>query len=470
MTQLLNDIRYWANIEPTRAALALEDGFFSYQQFNDLIQRARSLLAARLGDRKSGIISIHMEHLARSWVWTIAARSLGFDTLNADARTSDHQPVAFLTDIEGLDVGGTPISCVHIGPSVSVEGLQSSDFLADPELVAAGSHLLLSSGTTGIPKIVPFDENQHLVAAIEQTTTLEYHRESVVFGWVFPLHTAVGYRSPVATWGVGGCVVLHRSPKTAFNTFAVTSAILTPGLIEDLVNDFVGMRRRDEMRLIATGGPIGWSLAEKTKRLVTDDLWGMYGSTEVGAACMTPIGSEEDTFLYRPVENCEIRILDEDRIDQPLSEQGNIWVRKQNGADRYLGDQFSTDAFFCDGWFKTGDLGRLREDGRLEILGRANDVLIIRGDKQPSGPTERKVAEALGRSVCIFSDYRAGDLGNLVVVIEGDTALDKSELSQIEEIVATLGVPHRVTSQDVFPRNGMGKVMRSMLISEAHLF
>lgn len=469
MTKLLNDIRHWASVDPERAALALEDGYFSYQQFSDLIHRARALLYARLGDQQ-GIVSVRVEHLARAWVWTIAARSLGFDTINADVRALEPPPVAFITDIEGLEANGGKNSCIHIGPDISIGELQQSAGLADPHRVAAGSHLLLSSGTTGTPKIVALTESLHLHAAIEQHQSLGYDKDSVVFGWVFPLQTAVGYRSPVEAWGAGGCVVLHKDPKIAFSKFAMTAAILTPGLLQDLVNDVEGLLRRDGMRLLVTGGPVGWSLAEKAKSLVTDDLWGMYGSTEVGAACMTPIGFEEDTYRYRPIETCEIRILDESGLDRPLSAPGSVWIRAQNGARSYFGDQAVTDAFFKDGWFKTGDLGLLLEDGRLEILGRANDVLVIRGDKKPSGPIEREIGEALGRSVCVFSDYRAGALGDLIVVIESGLPVDDSQRIQVETILAKLRMPWRMTSHAVFPRNGMGKVVRSQLISEAHLF
>lgn len=469
MTKLLNDIRHWARVDPARSALALEDGYFSYRQFSDLIQQARAMLYAKLGDRQ-GIVSFRVEHLARAWVWTIAARSLGFDTVNADVRTLEPPPVAFITDIEGLEANGGKNSCIHIGPDVSIRGLQQASGLADPQRVGEGSHLLLSSGTTGTPKIVAFTESQHLQAATEQVHTLAHHRDSVVFGWVFGLQTAAGYRSPVAAWGVGACVVLHKDPKTAFSSFALTTAILTPGLLQELVNDAEGLRRRDDMRLSVTGGPVGWSLAEKAKSLVTEDLWALYGSTEVGSACMTPLRSEEDTFCYRPIETCEIRILDEYGLDRPLSDPGSVWIRAQNGARAYYGDQAVSEAFFKDGWFKTGDLGLLREDGRLEILGRANDVLVIRGDKKPSGPIEREIGEALRRSVCVFSDYRAGTVGDLIVVVESGQPVDDSERIQVETILAKLRMPCRVTSHAVFPRNAMGKVMRSQLISEAHLF
>lgn len=469
MTQLLKDIRHWTSVDPTRAAVALADGFFTYQQFSDLIQQARALLHAHLGDTRSGIVSIRIEHLARAWIWTIAARSLGFDTLNADVRTMEPPPVAFITDLDGLDSSGGRGSCVYIGPDVLIGGLQRPSDLADPERVAAGSHLLLSSGTTGTPKIVEMTERQHLQSAIEQRHTLDHHRDSVVFGWVFPLQTAVGYRSPVTAWGVGACVVLHGSPKLAFGNFALTSAILTPGLLQELVNDAEGLPRRDDIRLLVTGGPVGWGLAQRARELVSADLSTMYGSTELGAVCMTPLRSEEDTFLYRPLETCQIRILDEDGLEQPRLTQGSVWVLAPNGAQAYFGDQAVTEAFFDNGWFKTGDLGLLRDDGRLEILGRANDVLVIRGDKQPSGPVERRISEALGRNVCVFSDYRSSAVGDLVVVLEGGPPTASDQLG-VEQAIANIGMPFRVTSHPVFARNGMGKVMRSALISEAGLF
>lgn len=468
MTQILKDIRHWSRVDPSWPALDLDEGVISYELFEKLIQQARALLHLELPSRTSGIVAVHVQNIARSWIWTIAARSLGFDTVNADVRAFEPDLVAYITDVEGPPAGlGL---AVHIGPEIVTTRLRETTQLDDPECMLAGRHLLLSSGTTGVPKIVPLDEGHHHQAAIDQKATLGYDRDSIVYGWIFPLHTAVGYRSPVMTWGVGGTVAFSPTPQKVFGRLAVTSAILTPGLLQDLVAIADHIPRSDGIRLIITGGPLGWSLAEQTKRTITTNLWSMYGSTEVGAACMTPIEVEEDTYLYRCVEDRELKILNEDGLEEAPGKSGNVWIRIDNGADFYLGDEVSTNAFFQDGWFKTGDLGLLRDDGRLEILGRANDVLIIRGDKQPSGLIERQIAEALGRNVCVFSDYRSDAVGDLIVVLEGSAPASPSETAQVGEVVAKLGVPYRVTTHDVFPRNGMGKVKRSDLISEAHLF
>ncbi len=471
MTRVLRDIRHWAAFDPDKPALVLDDGYFSYRQFSDLIQQARALLVGQLGDGGRGIISIHMQHLARAWVWTIAARSLGFDAINADVRSLDPPPVAFITDFEETQVAEDAVQgCKLIGPSVSVAGLFFSKVLPDPGLEATGNQLLLSSGTTGRPKIVLFDEQHHNQAALEQHDVLGYNRNSIVYCWVFPLHTAVGYRSPVMTWGEGGTVILGASPQAAFRRFPVTSAILTPGVLHDILADPQGFQGSGDFRLIVTGGPIGWSLAARAKAASTEDLWSMYGSTEVGAACMTKIEAEPDTYRYKPVDASRIKILSDEGEDLPAGLAGNIWIQVHNGTDFYVGDPTTSQSFFRDGWFKTGDLGSLGRDGRLEILGRSNDVLIIRGDKQPSGPLERQITEALGRNTCVFSSYRSDAVGELIVVLEGSTQVDPSDVALVEEVVAELGMPYRVTTHDVFPRNGMGKVIRSNLITDAHLF
>ncbi len=185
---------------------------------------------------------------------------------------------------------------------------------------------------------------------------------------------------------------------------------------------------------------------------------------------MTKIEAEPDTYRYTPIDPLRIKVLSDDGEDLPAGLSGNIWVQVHNGSDLYVGDPTSSQSFFEDGWFKTGDLGALALDGRLEILGRSNDVLLIRGDKRPSGAVERQITEALGRNVCVFSNYRSDAVGELVVVLEGSLQACPSDLASVEEVVAKPGVPYRVTSHDVFPRNDMGKVMRSNLIRDAHLF
>lgn len=93
-----------------------------------------------------------------------------------------------------------------------------------------------------------------------------------------------------------------------------------------------GFEGSGDFRLIVTGGPIGWTLAAEAKAIVTEDLWSMYGSTEVGAACMTKIEAEPDTYRYTLIDPLRIKVLSDDGEDLPAGLPGNIWVQVHNGS------------------------------------------------------------------------------------------------------------------------------------------
>src|SRR5581483_12286517 len=76
----------------------------------------------------------------------------------------------------------------------------------------------------------------------------------------------------------------------------------------------------------------------------------------------------------------EVRIVDEDGRDLPAGEVGEIWVKGPTVVRGYLNDDEATAASFTDGWFHTGDLGLLDEDGFLFVVDRLKDVVIRGGE------------------------------------------------------------------------------------------
>ena len=171
---------------------------------------------------------------------------------------------------------------------------------------------------------------------------------------------------------------------------------------------------------------------------------------------------------------------------------GEVGVIELGGptlATGYLGDAPATAAAFrtdADGsrWFRTSDLGRLRPDGTLQVLGRADDVVVTGGVNVAPAPVEALVGELLGGEACVVGVPDA-EWGQALVAVVALRAAARSSLAPVDDDVLArvrsaattrLGAPsapRRVYRTAALPLRGPGKVDRSGVVAlvrehEAH--
>jgi o-succinylbenzoate---CoA ligase len=163
-------------------------------------------------------------------------------------------------------------------------------------------------------------------------------------------------------------------------------------------------------------------------------------------------------------------------------EPGAVGVVELGGptlATGYLGGDDATAAAFRtddDGarWFRTSDLGRLHPDGRLEVLGRADDVVVTGGVNVAPAPVEALVGELCGGEACVVGvpDPEWGQA--VVAVVTGPAssaldAVDDAELARVRSVATTrLGAPsapRRVYRTAALPLRGPGKVDRNGVVA-----
>jgi o-succinylbenzoate---CoA ligase len=159
------------------------------------------------------------------------------------------------------------------------------------------------------------------------------------------------------------------------------------------------------------------------------------------------------------------RPLDGVRVE--LEADGRIRIGGPTLADGYLDDPELTAAAFVDGWFRTGDLGRWRGDSRLEVLGRADDVIVTGGEKVPPAAVERVLTAQDGvAAACVVGvpDSEWGQVVAAAVVPDGAVPpgpLDPAFAERLQAAVrAALGraaVPRVLRAVPAIPLHGIGK-------------
>lgn len=167
-------------------------------------------------------------------------------------------------------------------------------------------------------------------------------------------------------------------------------------------------------------------------------------------------------------EGVEVRIVDDDGVDLPLGEEGEIWSR---GPDLFLGyvdASLDDEAFAEGGWFKTGDIGKLDADGNLAITDRKKDVIIRGGETLSSREIEDHVAAMKGVAEVAavgMADERMGERICAFLRLSGDARIDIADIDAHfrERGVARFKTPEKVVIVDDFPRTASGKVQKNLL-------
>jgi fatty-acyl-CoA synthase len=197
-----------------------------------------------------------------------------------------------------------------------------------------------------------------------------------------------------------------------------------------------------------------------------DVVYSHYNATEAGMiAIATPTDLRAaPRSTGRPVPGCELRILDENGTELPVGEVGEIAVRSGTLFEGYTHGGSKEER---DGFMLTGDIGRLDEDGRLTVEGRADDMIVSGGENVYPAEVEGVLAthpEVLEAAVIGVDDEEFGQRLAAFVVLAQHSTLDEKQLrTHVKNSLANYKVPRSVMILDELPRNATGKVMKREL-------
>jgi long-chain acyl-CoA synthetase len=194
----------------------------------------------------------------------------------------------------------------------------------------------------------------------------------------------------------------------------------------------------------------------------------LYGCTEAGCVTVNmdgdPVATAES--VGPPLEGVELRIVDEAGAPVEEGRIGDVLIRSVAMTPGYAGEAENAEAF-TDGWFHSGDRGRIDAAGRLVLTGRVKRLIDVHGDKVDPVEVEDvlavhpKVAEVVVLGVS--SDVPGEETVKAVVVPAGD-AQERELIRYCRERLADYKVPSRVEFREEIPTGPGGKVLRSALL------
>ncbi|RVW07527.1 long-chain fatty acid--CoA ligase [Prescottella agglutinans] len=459
----------YAELEAASAALALElraRGVRSGDRVAMMLPNVPMFAIAYYAILRCGAIVVPMNPLLKP---REVAHQLADSTaalLLAWHEAVEATPGAALADVECLTVH--PDSLVNRVPVPDGEGGVA---LREPSDTAV---ILYTSGTTGKPKGAELSHRNLMCnQQVTSTTLLKLTEDDVVFGGL-PLFHAFGQTVTLTS------AIAHGARLTLLPRFDATDALQV--LTRDRVTVFVAVPTMyaallahpdraeydlSALRLCVSGGaalPVE-TLHAFEKQFDTTILegWGLSETSPV--ACFNhPDAPRKAGSIGTPIDGVRMRVLADDGQELGIGQVGELAVRGPNVMKGYWRQPAATAEVLSDGWFRTGDLGRIDSDGYYWIMDRKKDLIIRGGFNIYPREIEEVLYEhpdvEMAAVIGIPAPALGEEIGAAVVLRSGSRATPEELRIFVRERVAPYKYPRHVWLVDELSKGATGKILK----------
>ncbi len=343
-------------------------------------------------------------------------------------------------------------------------------------------HLIYTSGTTGRPKGVMRSHRGDIAVAQLMATELGLIVSDRLQLMMPVFHVGARFLQLGAHLR-GARVVLHREfkPEEIVATMVrerVTMTHMAPTMVQAVLNA-PGIEEADLSSLHTicySAAPMPVPLLRRGLRLLGPVFLQLYGMTEGGGTTLhkrqhKPDGSPEDIkrlgSIGQAAPNVDVKIVDDEGRELPAGQPGEILTRTASCMVGYWNNSAATLAALRDGWYHTGDLGYLDDQGFLYLVDRKKDMIISGGENIYS----REVEEALATHPAIHDvavigvkDEYWGETVRAIVVLSAGQTVGESELiDHCRTQIASYKKPKSVIFVEDLPRLPSGKINKVVL-------
>jgi acyl-CoA synthetase (AMP-forming)/AMP-acid ligase II/uncharacterized membrane protein len=338
-----------------------------------------------------------------------------------------------------------------------------------------GRATILTSGTTGTPKGASRANPQSIDPAVSLLSKIPI-RAGMVSHIAAPLFHSWGFAHFTLGLILGTTYVLRRKfdPEACLAEVArhrCDVLVVVPVMMQRIMELPEETRQKYDFSSLkvvaASGSALPGDLAMRWMDSFGDNLYNLYGSTEVAwASIATPADLRAAPGTAgKPPRGTVVRLLDENGVEVGPGETGRIFVGNELLFEGYTGGG-SKDVI--DGLMATGDVGRFDEAGRLFVEGRDDEMIVSGGENVFPQEVEDLLSrhEAVAEVAAVGVDDK--DFGKrlraFVVLEEGREASEDELKDYVKRNLARYKVPREVVFLDELPRNITGKVLKRELV------
>ncbi|MFJ2771006.1 type I polyketide synthase [Streptomyces sp. NPDC087300] len=391
--------------------------------------------------------------------------------------------------VTGSGAGPAPDDARLFERAASGEGTTGQEIASAAQIDLLGlddpAWMLYTSGTTHRPKGVLSTQRAALWSVAACYAPLFGLSPGDRLLWPLPLFhsfshslailgvTAVGASARIAGEGLpsGG---LRQELLTADEALGGPFTMLggVPATYHRLVESAGAAPRALRMCVVA-GAPSGSALRAAVEADLGAPLLDVYGSTETCGVITAnrPGDTSVDGSCGPPVPGIDVRVVDPDSLgDVADGAEGEVWVRGPSLMSAYYEQPEATADALRDGWYRTGDLGRLVEHGHLRLTGRLSELIIRGGENIHPDEIEQVLTQCAGVSDAVVVGLPHDVLGEVPVacVVPGPDGFDaRRVLAECRTRLADHKVPAEIREIDAVPRTASGKIARHRLVVPA---
>ncbi len=374
-------------------------------------------------------------------------------------------PLALLAirpDDDGIILSGIPESDVALRTLIDLNATQA---------------ILYTSGTTGQPKGAIITYGMQWWNAIGSALNLG-HRPDDRWLACLPLFHIGGLSILMRSVIYGISVILHKKFDPVIINHALFEdkitiisvvAVMLQRMLADFDTNGRGTNYPSSLRCVLLGGgPAPYSLLEACieRNIPVVQTYGLTESCSQ-AVTLSPVDAmRKPGSAGRPLAPVQLCIMQDNTLASP-GEPGEIFLKGPTITPGYVDKPEATAQAFQDGWFATGDIGYLDEDGYLYVLDRRTDLIISGGENVYPAEIESVLlshpdVEEVG--VCRQEDAQWGQVPVAFVVLKAGSALGVEELlSYTSQKLADYKQPRNIYFREHLPRNSSGKLLRREL-------
>jgi len=346
----------------------------------------------------------------------------------------------------------------------------------DPDAV---THLLYTSGTTGQPKGVLCTNRTLLTQAQNLAHRSRMAERGAHHLNIVPLFHAGGlnvFTNPMLYWGGRVSTVRRFEPATTLRLLTDPELAVTHlcGVLQNFewLTDLEAFPGVDfpTLHTVLFGG-WGPSAARIYRAWAGQGIWVQlsYGASELGPNVSVLAGGDPGAAdrgtSGTPLPHVRIRLVDAEGVDVAPGGVGEIWVAGPGVTPGYW--RTPRETVFVDGWFRTGDAGRLDEAGHLHVVGRVVERYRTGGENVYPAEVEAQLAGAPGvaeLAVLGVPDPKWGETGLVALVPSGTVAPTLEDLRAFAEgRLARFKLPTRLLVLDALPRSTTEKISRARI-------
>ncbi|MBC2122455.1 o-succinylbenzoate--CoA ligase [Listeria marthii] len=461
---MTNWLQKRVRLSPNETALVFEGKEETFAEISEAVERIAGKLFAR-GIRKDEMVALLGKNDRMTFLLIHALQQLGAVTLFLNNRLTKKEIAFQLANAEVQQVIMADSFADKVATGISYTELQQTDYIA-PALIeiwdlSRVASVMYTSGTTGQPKGVMQTYENHWWSAVSSVLNLGLTEKD---SWlcVVPIFHISGLSIMMRSVIYGIPVYLEEH----FNEEKITQLLesgqvstisVVTSMLERLLKIHGGSYHPNLRTVLLGGGPASKAVLEICKQRDIP-LVQSFGMTETASQivtlppkdALTKIGSSGKALFP-----AEVKIADD----------GEILLKGPSITPGYLHNDAATNAAFVGGWFKTGDIGYLDEDGFLFVLERRSDLIISGGENIYPTEIEHVIAtyEAVKEVAVVGKpDDKWGSVP--VAFIVAEQTFDEAELRTIcQTNLASFKIPKQITIVDNLPKTASGKIQRNKL-------